>query len=141
MGPASPLPRQRRSADVMQDCARNCPQRIQTQEEPRGPSFWGPPGVSLRVSGVGSMAPATRPVLLRAPGVAGSIAVIHPTSSPNATPPYVNPNPCPPGLAIPLSSHSNALLSTGPRTPEGKAIASMNASKHGLLSIGRSFGE
>jgi len=43
-------------------------------------------------------------------------------------------------MASPTADRSepgNALLSTGPRTAEGKARASRNARKHGLLSRGR----
>src|SRR5437867_8884266 len=32
------------------------------------------------------------------------------------------------------ANRQNALLSTGPRTPEGKAVACQNARTHGLLS-------
>jgi len=39
--------------------------------------------------------------------------------------------------AITLRNHANAAHSTGPRTPEGRAIVSRNATKHGLFSNAR----
>ncbi len=36
-----------------------------------------------------------------------------------------------------LANRANAALSTGPRTPQGKAAASRNATKHGLSSAFR----